>query len=115
MDGFVLKKSGILGTWNKRWLLLKGLDFKMYNDDPFETAGPVKYEFVVQDVSYPVKSQPAPGRHYFTIHHASADEEPMELAVDDDAAFLRWQGYLSAQIAQAAANGTGMVLCFPAD
>ena len=79
MDGYVLKKGGILGVWQRRWLQLKGLDLKMFIDDP---TGPVKYEFVVQDVSYPVKSKPAPGRHYFTIHHASADEEPMELAVD---------------------------------
>ena len=56
MDAFAgpcLKKSGLLGQWNTRWITAKGLLFRLYNDDPYVKAGPIKHELTVGSIFMP--------------------------------------------------------------
>jgi hypothetical protein len=97
MAGYVLKQSGMLGQWNKRYLVAEGRTLFLRNAQIKLDDDSVKYTWVLAAVTFP---PPKKGRFYFTI----VDGDPLNgksirFAVEEVGQFEAWRDYMNAHLA----------------
>jgi hypothetical protein len=92
---FVLKKSGLLGSWNRRFLKATGLTVSIYNDDPSSGVSVAKHQFICRNMTHFAHGNP---RWYFTLYYDKDNTESMDFAIDGVAAFSALKDHFAAHL-----------------